>query len=94
MEEDKIKMHINIAGQKIAITVPFSQQDDVREAEKSVSTLYAEWRKRFPSRPDTELLAMISYQYASFYLALLRRREEAQASVERLNTLLDEMLKG
>ena len=72
-DTDKIKMRIKIAGMSIPLNVAFSEQDHVRETE----------RRMFPSKSEQELLAMMTYQYASYYLALSANREEIS------DTLLD-----
>lgn len=95
MKENKtVQMHINIAGERISLNVGFSSQDDVRQAEDSVCKLYNKWRKQFPRRSDRELLAMISYQFAYYYLTLSKRYEQASRELkgveESLSALLSE----
>ena len=79
----KIKMRIKIAGMSIPLNVAFSEQDHVRETERRVAELFDNWRRMFPSKSEQELLAMMTYQYASYYLALSANREEIS------DTLLD-----
>lgn len=76
-EPEKIKMTLNIGDQAFSLTVPFAKQDFVRDVEKDVDTLCRKWRQKFPGKPDKELLAMVAYQYASFYTELRLRYEEA-----------------
>lgn len=75
-DTDKIKMRIKIAGMSIPLTVDFSEQDHVRETERRVAELFDNWRRMFPSKSEQELLAMMTYQYASYYLALSKSRED------------------
>ena len=82
-DTDKIKMRIKIAGMSIPLNVAFSEQDHVRETERRVAELFDNWRRMFPSKSEQELLAMMTYQYASNYLALSANREEIS------DTLLD-----
>ena len=89
---DKIRMQIEIAGQKIGITVGFDEQDAVREAESSVVELYNDWKKRFPKKSVTELLAMIAYQYASYYLTMRRRQTDAITQLSEIESCLDDVL--
>lgn len=63
-------MTIEIGGQLLMLTVPFNRQNAVRDTEKAVASLLASWKKRFPDKNDRELLAMLAYQYASFYFDL------------------------
>ena len=58
-DREKVKMYINIAGEKIRLTVDYDEQDAVREAESQVGRLYDEWRQMFPKKSVSELLAMI-----------------------------------
>lgn len=89
---DNVKMEINIAGERIFLTVPFSQQDAVRETEKNVESLYSAWRKDFPRKSDKELLAMIAYQYASYYDHLINRIEQAKEMAKEADRKLSELL--
>ncbi len=91
-ETEKVQMHINIAGERISLNVGFDAQDDVRAAEDSVCKLYNTWKKQFPLRTDRELLAMISYQYAYYYLTLEKRFGEASRHMEVLDERLDALL--
>lgn len=86
---DKIRMQIEIAGQKIGITVGFDEQDAVREAEASVVELFKDWRKKFPNKTVSELLAMIAYQYASYYLTLRHRQTDMVSQLNELENGLD-----
>ncbi len=90
--EDKIRMQIEIAGQKIGITVGFDEQDAVREAESSVEELYRDWKKKFPRKSVTELLAMIAYQYASYYLTLRHRQADVVSQLSEIESEIDEVL--
>ena len=76
-QEENIQITINIAGQRIPLTVGFDQQNLVRETEK---------------KSMQELLAMIAYQYASFYLSLSRRMDESARDAEALDAMLDDAL--
>ena len=70
-------MFLNIGNQQLAVTVPAARQKFVRNVESGISDLYNKWRKQFPGKPDREILAMVAYQYASFYATLSERYEEA-----------------
>lgn len=85
-------MYINIAGERISLNVGFDCQDDVREAEDSVCKLYNKWKKQFPLRTERELLAMISYQFAYYYITLGKRYNEASKAVGALESEIDAML--
>ena len=66
----------------------------MRDAEKAADDLFRSWRSRWPSRSDKEILAMVAYQFASFYQELLSRFEnaavQAAATDEKLSRILEE----
>ena len=82
-DSEKIKMYLNIGDQRISLTVPFERQEFVRDVEADVDRLYARWRKAFPAKTDREILAMVAYQYASFYGELKERYEAAASPLRR-----------
>ena len=87
-DSDNVKMTINIGGEHIQLSVPFNRQDAVRDAEKAVAQLFDNWRKKWPSRSDKEIMAMIAYQFASFYQELLERHEKAAEIAMECDTRL------
>lgn len=86
-----IQMTLNIGGCLIPLTVPFSQQDFVRDVETRVSTLYNSWRHKFTKRTDREILAMVAYQFANFYVELSQRVERANDIVAECRQIVDNM---
>lgn len=76
-DSDKIIMTLNIGDQRIQMSSPFARQEFVRVVESEVDGLYRKWRKKFPAKDDSELLAMVAYQFASFYYELKERYEKA-----------------
>ena len=64
----------------------------MRDAEKAVSQLFDNWRLKWPSRSDKEILAMIAYQFASFYQELLERHEKASAIAEECDARLADII--
>lgn len=91
-DTDKVKMRIKIAGMSIPLTVDFSEQDHVRETERRVAELFDNWRRMFPSKSELELLAMMTYQYASYYLALSKNREEIADRLSRFEKAVDDII--
>lgn len=91
-DTDKVKMRIKIAGMSIPLTVDFSEQDHVRETERRVAELFDNWRRMFPSRSEQELLAMMTYQYASYYLALSKNREEIADRLSEFEKAVDDII--
>lgn len=90
--DEQIKMIINIAGEKIPLTVGFSQQDLVRDAERSVGELYETWRAKFPTRSTQYILAMIAYRYASYFLSVCRDYEQGAEEIRRLEERVSALL--
>lgn len=91
-DTEKIKMRINIAGQPFSIMVGFDEQDFVRETESHIAQLFESWKKRFPSKKTPELMAMMTYQYASYYFAISQRQSEVIDMLEKCNKHLDDSL--
>lgn len=91
-DSDNIKMTINIGGEHIQLSVPFDRQDSVRDAEKAAAKLYDDWRKKWRSRSDKEILAMVAYQFASYYIDMLSRYENAKQLAELCDQRLTDIL--
>ena len=81
-DREKVKMYINIAGERIRLTVDYDEQDAVREAESQVVRLFDEWRQMFPKKTVSELLAMIAYQFAMYYMALRHRQDDMMTQLK------------
>ena len=62
------------------------------KCEKEIQELYSIWRERFPRKSDHELLAMIAYQYASYYRDLLKIHKQAVAMADECNSEARRML--
>lgn len=91
-QPDKINMMINIGAERMQLTVPFNEQDNVRDTERHISDLYRKWREMYPSRTPGELTAMLAYQYASFYLAMKQREDQTSAILSQLEQRIDKAL--
>lgn len=92
MDEGKVKIRLNIAGETVIYHAPYSQQEATRRTEARVNTLFDTWRTRFPEKSDRELLAMMAFRYADFYFALEREKEEAMREAEKIGTRLESIL--
>lgn len=88
-DREKVKMYINIAGERIRLTVDYDEQEAVREAESQVVRLFDEWRQMFPKKTVTELLAMIAYQFAMYYMALRHRQEDVATALRDFEKNID-----
>lgn len=82
-------MRVKIAGLSIPLTVAFKDQDHVRETETRIAELFDNWRRMFPAKSTEELLAMMTYQYASYYLALTRSRDKIAEQLLDFEKVLD-----
>ena len=89
MNEEKVKMKLDIAGESFILSVPYSQQEETRQTESEVNMLYSTWRHRFPEKGDRELLAMIAFRYADHYTALRKEKETSKDEIDSLNRMLD-----
>lgn len=85
-------MRIKIAGISIPLTVDFAEQENVRETESRVAELYRNWRTTFPSRSEQEILAMMTYQYASYYLTLAKDRENTIRALQECDQRLTDAI--
>ena len=88
-DREKVKMYINIAGERIRLTGDYDEQDAVREAESQVVRLFDEWRQMFPKKTVPELLAMIAYQFAMYYMALRHRQDDMIAQLKDFEKNID-----
>lgn len=88
---EKIKMTLHIGGTQIVVAVPFENQEMVRQVEKSVDNLYKTWRHDFPTRTDREVLAMVAYQFASYYTELQARYAEAGKKAEQCLLAIEQL---
>lgn len=84
MNSDEILMEVNIAGERISLSVPFSRQEAVRNTETELSMLYRKFGETFPKKSPKELLAMVAYRFASSYFDLLKAREKDLSDVSQL----------
>ena len=67
----------------------YDEQDAVREAESQVVRLFDEWRQMFPKKTVPELLAMIAYQFAMYYMALRHRQDDMLAQLKDFEKNID-----
>lgn len=89
---EKVKMRIKIAGMSIPLNVGFNEQDHVRKTENMVAELFDNWRRMFPTKSEQELLAMMTYQYASYYLALTDSREKIEEDLLKFEKDVDDII--
>lgn len=90
--KDKTNIEIKIGKEHLKLTVDFDQQLRVRDTEHAIARLYDTWRKRFPQRSEPQLLAMIAYQYASFYAELRDRDKQAEIDINDCLEALEDII--
>lgn len=94
-DSDKIKMFLNIGDQQISYNSPYDRQEFVRDVERRFESLYRKWRLSFPSRTDHEILAMVAFQFASYFYELKEREANAAETAKScLQTLRASLREG
>lgn len=88
----KVKMKIKVADETIPLTVQFDEQNDVRDTEVKINLLYAQWHQKFPHKTTKELLAMMTYQYASYYMAYARRHSSVVDMLKDFESKIDDII--
>lgn len=86
----EIEMEVNIAGERVKLTVPFSRQDAVRETEHTLARFAGELWERHPHSSDKQILAKMAYEFARRYIALKKMRA---AELEEAEELLRDALR-
>lgn len=76
-DSEKVNMVINIGTQPVKLEIPFERQEFVRDVEDEIRVLFSKWRRSYPTRDERELLAMMVYQYASYYSDLKTLQNKA-----------------
>lgn len=92
-EADIVNTDLNIGGVRVPLAVSSSKLSAVKATEQELRELYDTWRGRFPSKTNQELLAMIAYQYASYYHELKDRYQSAVNAAASLEYSLDKLCK-
>lgn len=93
-ETDEIDIKIKIANQEVKLRQPVCNQEFIRDVESRVEELWRTWRVRFPQLSESRILAMMVYQYASFYMQQGARFASAEKAVRSASDFLAEALSG
>lgn len=94
MNTDEIKMEVNIAGERLSLSVPFSRQEAVRRTEAELAFLFKSWGEKFPKKSPKELLAMMAYKFAASYFDLLEARKEDADEMRNILDLASKVIDG
>lgn len=87
-ETDEIDIKIKIANQEVKLRQPVRNQEFIRDVEGRIEELWRTWRARFPQLSESRILAMMVYQYASFYMQQGARFDAAEKAVREASGLL------
>lgn len=93
-DKDKVKIEINIVGERLQLTVESDRKNRILKYEKAINDRYSKWRKKFPKKNSSELIAMIMFQYASFYYDLESDVRQLNADMTTLSDDLDHLLQS
>lgn len=86
---EKLKITIHLAHlPAMSLLVEREQEELYRKAERYVNSLWDNWQRRFKGKSSEELLAMIAFEFATYFL----RVEQAEARLQELNDDLDRLL--
>ncbi len=88
----KIQIDVNIGEEHITLTVPFSQQDDVRRIESELKLYLKELKEKVPNKGQKTYLAMAAYHFASYYFFLKAQYEKESDEAEDLLVEMSRLL--
>ena len=63
----KVPININIAGFPMPLEVAMEEQDHIRDTERRINAIFSDWEKKYPHKSAAQLLAMLTFRFASFY---------------------------
>ena len=74
---DKIKIHLLMAGTAYPLTIRREDEETVREAARQVNVRLKQYRDYYPEASTEQLLGMVAYQFAMENLQMNRRNDTA-----------------
>ncbi len=91
--KDKQHITIHIAdAAPIDMEISPAKEELIRKIEKDVNLMWAQWRRAFPDKRSSDVLAMAAFRYAQVYyehIEKLKQEEEAMAkAVAALDSIL------
>lgn len=81
-----------MAGQSFDLDIKRDQERSIRDAERSLNKMWAQWCEDFPDRHPHEVLAMVAFQYARHYYSLSKRVTENEDAITKFEKDLDDIL--
>lgn len=92
MKETK-HITIQIAGLRtFGLDISPDNEAKMRQVERQVNKLWAEWCEDFPHKSPQDILAMVTFQYARYYYGLLDKVNDSEAKVTEFEKMLDDIL--
>ena len=85
---DKIKIHLQMAGRTYPLTIRRDEEEMVREAARQVNVRLNAYRDYYPEAGSEQLLGMVAYQFALENLRIKDRQDTAPYT-EKLKELTD-----
>ncbi len=92
MTDRKIDINLRIAGVALTLPVSLHEEELLRDAAKGINQVWEDWRKRYPDRPQTEVMAMVCLLFAQGYLAMKAQNREAERVLEEIEHTIDTLL--
>lgn len=83
-KETKIQIEVKIGEEYFTLTVPFSQQDEVRRTESELKIYLKELKAGHPNMAPSSYLAIAAYHFASNYFLLRGQYEKESDEAEEL----------
>ena len=93
--DDKIKIHLQMAGRTYPLTIRREDEETVREAARQVNVRLNAYREYYPEVGGEQLLGMVAYQFALENLRMKDRHDTAPytAKLKELTDVLEACFK-
>lgn len=64
MKDDNLKINVQISGLRLPLSIPRSDEEMYRKAEKMVVKYIDLFQKQYPQRPTEEILILVAFKIA------------------------------
>ncbi|HIU39025.1 MAG TPA: cell division protein ZapA [Candidatus Limisoma intestinavium] len=91
-DKEKQNVTLNIAGEQVKTVINRSEEEELRKIEKQVTGLWKQWKQMNPSKTDSQVLAMVAFQYAKLYYDELLAGEKREAALQSFIKTYEERL--
>ncbi len=90
MQEDKIRIKVNVAGRLYPLTIAPVEEEAVRRAGKNLNDMIKQFEKNYDTRDKQDALSMCALMLSSqIELGGVQNQQNNQKEKERLTSLLD-----